>query len=138
MSSLFAGIEKVSAKNNKGEFFPEGAFLLEVKRVIEHTKQTGAKFFIAEFKVLESSNPTMPVGANGTWMETFKFIDKGLANVKNFILAAAGGNYSPEDVTEEVAQSVVGPENPLAGNKVRLVTKPNKTGRFLYHNYYAV
>lgn len=133
--SLFKGIGKVEVKRS-AEYFPEGTFTVEVNRVKEHTKQTGQRYFIVEFNVLESTAPELPAGSAAQFMETFKYMEKGLARVKQFILAASGADASPDEVTEQVCEAVVGEDQPLAGKKIRVVTRKNKSGKFTEHTFY--
>ena len=133
--SLFKGIKDTPIRET-AEYFPEGKFTVSVNRVKQHEKQTGQKYFIVEFKVLDSTNPQMPAGSTAQFMETFKFIPKGLARVKQFIVAASGGDFSADDVTEEVAEMVVSEKQPLAGKTLRITTKLNEKGSFMEHNFY--
>lgn len=135
--SLFKGISKVEVKGRKN-WFPVGTFLVEVNCVKEHIKQTGQRFFIVEFKILESSNPQKPAGSSAEFVESFKYIEKGLARVKQFIVAASGINANEEEVDEKVCELVVSEKQPLAKKKLRVVTKLSKTGKFTEHSFYPV
>jgi hypothetical protein len=103
----------------RGNFIRPGLYVVEVSKVKEGRmrapKNTG--FFVAEMKVLETSEPKLhPVGSTMAWMATADK-DAFLGNVKHFVSAA--GNMGLEEVDVEMMKMAVSEENPLAGIVMR-------------------
>jgi hypothetical protein len=64
-------------------------FTLKIKRCIWKTSREKKDFFIAEFDVVASDNPKVPVGASRTWMQNMDG-DVGESAVPAFMFACLG------------------------------------------------
>ena len=126
---IFDGIENVAAEGTSlRQYFEPGNFAVTIDRVFIHEKRLGGlKLFIAETTVVESDNPTIKSGDKRNWVQSLA-LPSALYRIKSFIESALQ-TYSPIDAA--YCEHVVGPQNPLAGKKVRLTctNKPTRTGK---------
>lgn len=128
----------------KGQYVEEGRHLLEIKLLkYNRTIMEGAakESYIAEFIVVESSNPSHEVGSTRTYIENPA--NAGwLGRFKAFLLAAAGidpnGKVSVQDEDtigdmfaalryDEFRASKQWPENFMAGRRVKCEGMPGKS-----------
>lgn len=123
---LFDGIEQTEVVQ-RSEYLGPGTFKLQIQMVKEGESRRGDHYFLSEFKILESTNPELPVGSPVTWM-TMKRHHSFLKSVKAFIASAAG--CAIDDVTAESCSQAVGAEQPLAGAIVHAQAKdvPTQSG----------
>jgi hypothetical protein len=142
---MFDGIEDATVSKS-GQYFKPGNFLVELKAVKQQDSATapGKQFFIIETQVLESSNPDIPVGNERSQVITMGQT-MSLPNVKAFMAAVSGVDPNADDVNaqveaywmpklggqhtsfDKICELVVGPANPLAGLKLRLVCEEIQT-----------
>ena len=120
-----------------GVYLKKGVFRLEILKVLHKTTRQNKEAFIAEFKVLESTNTELLPGCVCSWMVT---LDKepALGNIKQFLSEAMSTPARSVDMSEIVEQIVefviaeTGPKsNPLKGTIVRaaavdIMTKANR------------
>lgn len=112
---LFSNISNAQYSEG-GNYLKDGVFRLEIKKTILKKTRKGPMGFIVECGILESTNPAHIVGSEATWMVTD---DKEpfLGNVKQFIATAL--EVEMAEINEEVAELIVGDEQPLKGKIVR-------------------
>lgn len=121
-----------------GVYLLQGSYLLEVQRVLLKDNRNGAKRFIVETKILESSNGERPAGIQASWIQKLDQ-DAAKPNIKRFIMAATG--CKADEVTGPAVDSIVGVGNPLRGTKVRVQCEQVTTSKgapFTKHRWMAV
>lgn len=142
--------ESKTAKGTEGGiFFLPGTYLAEVTRCKEGVNQHGKKFFVAEFKILESDHPERKVGTPCSFMVTFdKWPKLAMGNVCDFLraglsskLAAVGVSvpFDKIDLDDDIGNNCVGEKNELVGVKLRLFAfnKLTKEGKdFTRHTWF--
>lgn len=123
---LFSKI-KDAKSNGGGIYFEPGTYLVECVAVkTGKTREGDRPFFVAEFTILESSNPARPVGTSVSWMVMLdKYLETALGNVKQCV--AALFNVPENDVDEAGVEAAIGPDNPAKGAKVKAVASTIKT-----------
>lgn len=99
VESLFGGMAKAQS-TSRGQYMDEGKFRVSAKgfsvRKSQDPLKQGAVFFVFEFEILESSNPTAaPVGSTRSWLVNMGNA-KALGNVKDLMLAFSG--HEPKKV----------------------------------------
>lgn len=149
MSNLWAGLKNAKV-SERGEFFGEGSFDLEIIRLQPKVSARGkGLLFIAEFRVLQTSNPEDPFDSQRVWI--VKMANQASwGNIKGLFIAAFGRHHADDKhwcetvldpVIESITDRLTGPENPLAGVYVHLETNIGEvkaTGQpFTYHNWSA-
>ena len=106
-------------------YLTPGLYLLEIERIKFGADRHQMKFFVVEFKVLESSNQKMRPGSHADYMVKFNK-DAAWGNVKNFMKAALenlqvqnGGPFEQIELTAE-RYDICSREinNPLLGTKI--------------------
>ena len=111
-----------------GVYVLPGVYYFEIRNVISKRTRKGADAFIAEFKILESTNPERLPGSVCSWMVT---LDKepSLGNIKQFLSEVMLCDMSL--INEQIVDRVVAVDNPLNGRKVRCcaVNIKTKVGR---------
>ena len=113
---IFGNI-KDAKYSDGGVYLKKGVFRLEILKVLYKKTRQGKDAFIAEFKVLESTNTELLSGCVCSWMVT---LDKepALGNIKQFLAEALAVNM--EQITEQIVEAVIDEaKNPLAGKFVR-------------------
>lgn len=97
-----------------------GNYLLQVDLFKTTTsKKNGHTYFIAEFDIVESSNPERPVGTHVGWARDLNgnFPEANAGECKSLIAATL--NADPKDVDSETSRAAVSPQNPAKGRLVR-------------------
>jgi hypothetical protein len=120
---MFTGID--SARVSKGGiYFKPGVYLAKVLacKGFQNRQQIGT--FVIECELLESSEPSLPPG---TLVSQVIMLNKepALGNIKAFIAAAMKDDA--KNVTEEMADLVASPGNPLKGIVLRVSASNIKT-----------
>ncbi len=122
---LFGKIKEAKSSGG-GIFFLPGKYALECRANKTGNTREGRPFFVAEFTILESTNPERPVGTSVSLMVMLdKYIETALGNVKGYV--AALFDIPEAEVDEAGVESLVSAENPGAGMKVRAVASNTKT-----------
>lgn len=123
---LFSGIKNAKS-NGGGVYFLPGTYVLECVAVkTGQTREGNKPFFVAEFTILESSNPERPVGTSVSYMVMLdKYIETALGNVKQCVAALFG--VAEADVDEAGVEEAVGPSNPAKGARVKATASNIKT-----------
>ena len=116
---LFGRIgEKGIKSNGGGVFFEPGTYALEVRANKTGNTRDKRAFFVAEFTILESTNPDRPVGTGVSWMVMLdKNIETALGNIKGYVSALF--DMPEEEVDEAGVEALVQADNPAAGMKIR-------------------
>lgn len=122
-NSMFSGIEEARISEG-GVYFKPGVFRVEVEAVKGLKDRKGVGTFVVEGTLLESSEPSLPVGTAVSWVVK---LDKepALGNIKAFIAAAMGEDA--KNVTAESVDLVISAGNPLKGTKLRASAQNIKT-----------
>ncbi len=129
---VFAKMKEVSASQG-GVYVIPGVYSLEVDCLKVGKSRAGRDFFVAEFFVLESTNPERPVGCKMSWMVTLdpSYLETSLGNIKSFLSVLTS---SPtHEVDEAAVEMAVSAANPCAGMKIKasaVNTKTKKGGDF--------
>jgi hypothetical protein len=109
-----------------GVYFLPGTYALECRKCTSSKTREDRPFFVAEFTILESSNPERPVGTSVSFMVMLdKYLETALGNVKQ--CAAALFDIPEDNVDEAGVEALVSAANPAAGNKVRATASMTKT-----------
>lgn len=150
MSNLWLGLRNAKI-SERGEFFGEGSFDLQINRLTSKMSDVGkGLMFIAEFTVLTSTQPKDPPMSDRVWI--VKMSNQAApGNVKGLLVSALGKDHHTDQlwihnvfdpVCEMVMDRYVGAENALKDLFVHLETNVGKTkGRngpitdFTYHNW---
>lgn len=119
---LYGGI-KGAKYSEGGVYLKEGVFALEIQSVKSIKTRQGRNAFVAEYKVLESSNTECQKGTLPSWMVMLDQ-EPALGNIKQFLEAVMhvqGLKFDnlDEAQSEGVVEEVVSEKNPLKGFKVR-------------------
>lgn len=117
--SIFKGIESTPASNQGHPRLGPGTYFLEVSelRSFKSKKPPFTPFFVADFKVLESSNGDHPVNSIGSWLVNMQH-SPALGNIKAFALALIPG-LTEADITAEAMDAMVGDSQECRGMRVR-------------------
>ena len=121
---LFTGIDKASYSEN-GVFFVPGNYVVEVLKLKAGTTRKKIDFFLAECRILQSSNPERPVGSKATWFVSIIPDTSALGSIKNFI--AIANDVDEKDVDDLSAEMVVSDAQPIAGTFLRATATNLKT-----------
>jgi hypothetical protein len=141
---IFSNIDSAKGSEKSNYFLP-GVYTAEIQRCKQGRTRKGVDFFVAEFKLLESSNPERAAGSSVSYMVMLPAGDDekmrlGLGNVADFMRAGLaafaaqteGVTMEPSTVPldEETAEKVTGEENMLAGVviKAEAFNAPTKAG----------
>lgn len=122
---LFGKIKEAKSSGG-GIYFLPGKYLLECRVNKTGKTREDRPFFVAEFTILESSNPERPVGTSVAYMVMLdKYLETALGNVKQYVSALFG--IPEEEVDEAGVEELVAAANPGAGIQVRAVASNTKT-----------
>ncbi len=123
---LFGGIKEAKF-NSGGVYFEPGSYRVKVAKISSGNTREGSRpFFVAEFTILESSNPKRPAGTSVSWMVMLdKFKETALGNIKGFVSALYG--IAQDDVDEAGVEALISAENPGQGKEVLAVASMTKT-----------
>lgn len=125
---LFSGIGSDKIKSQQGGvWFEPGLYLVKCSAVKMGVKREGNRpFFVAEFTIVESSNPKHIVGSTVSWMVMMDaYIETALGNIKGF--AAGIWNVDEKTVDEAAVEAMVSKANPCNGLMVRAEATVIKT-----------
>lgn len=115
-----------SKMSEGGIYVLPGVYRFELLACKHVNMRTGKQAFVAELRVLESTNPQRMPGSTCSWMVTLDQ-EPALGNIKAFIMAAAP--CKEEQVSEDLVLLVIGEKNPLKGRIVRASAVNIKTKR---------
>jgi len=123
----FKGIESAKVQQG-GVYLLQGTYDLLIGSAKVGKSRKGEEFFAVDFEIEQSTHPDRPAGSQVSWM-TMRRFDGYLPAVKGFLLAAMDAQEG--DVTEEVCDTAVGVDQPLAGQRVKaqvidIVTRAGK------------
>jgi hypothetical protein len=122
---LFSKIKDAKSSQG-GVYFLPGKYALECRANKTGTTREGRSFFVAEFTILESTNPERPVGTSVSFMIMLdKNLETGLGNIKGYISALF--DLPEAEVDEAGVEQLVAADNPGAGVKVRAIASNIKT-----------
>ena len=69
----------------KGTFLAPGNYLVEVERCLVKVTRKAGPAFIAELRILETSNPAHQIGQKVTWFQALKDADVSRPALKAFV-----------------------------------------------------
>jgi hypothetical protein len=116
------------ADPSSGGIYPlPGNYTVAIDALKETENFNGDEVFVAELKVLKSTNPARPVGSSMSWVASFKH-KSSAGNVKAFYVAL----FPDEELDEAGLKATVSAEQPCHGmlldlEAVNILTKVNKT-----------
>lgn len=123
---MFDGIETAQISGG-GAYFKPGAYKAKIISCKAIRDRKGVGTFVVESELLESSEPTLPVGSVCSWVVK---LDKepALGNIKAFVAAAMDAD--PKAVKAENVDQVCSEGNPLKDTilKVSATNITTKTG----------
>ncbi len=112
--------------NGGGVFFLPGTYLLECRANKSDKTREGRPYFVAEFTILESSNPDRPIGTGVSFMVMLdKYIETALGNIKGYVAALYG--IEEHLVDEAGVEALIASDNPGAGMRVKATATNTKT-----------
>lgn len=132
---LWDGIQNAQIFD-KGSFFGEGMYDVEILRCLTKQTQRSGLAFIAECRVINSNNPGDPIGQTRTWFQSMKNLSVAHSAIKEFAAAVLGFDPKTEKqrIDAELGQKlpaildgVTGQQNAFAGRVVHLETFITKT-----------
>jgi hypothetical protein len=133
---LFAniGLNRVAISGGGGVYLEPGEYLLEIETLKSVKTRSKGPMFVADFKVLESTNETRPAGTRANYT-VLTDLDWGPANLKEFLVAASGLDpFSPADATKVAAENwdamleaAISDAQPYKGLKIRSLAREQKT-----------
>jgi hypothetical protein len=121
-----------------GNYFPcvAATYVLEVSRVLTKTNRKKKDIFVAEFRVIESSNKDpekqelgLTEGLTGSWVVNLES-DYAMSDLKSFALAALGFSKNDPKRNEQDTDKALGlacTDGAFEGIKVCLETSPHTT-----------
>jgi len=128
--SIFAGIENARVYRG-GQYFQPGMYRVRIESIslFQSEKHNGRWYFAAETSVVETSAPEYGPGSTVSWVQDMSK-QSAHSNCKEFALAINPG-CNPDEITEEVMETICGPEQPAAGSIVdaEVFHKTSKEGR---------
>lgn len=115
---IFSGIEKAKATEG-GVYVLPGVYRFRILALKQGRARAGWNFFVAEFLVLESSNPDRPVGSVCSWMVKMDpaNLETALGNIKRF--ASIATDTAVDLIDEPGLEMLTSAENPCAGVDIR-------------------
>jgi len=117
---------KDAKSNGGGVYFLPGSYALECRANKTGKTREGRAFFVAEFTILESTNPERPVGTSVSLMVMLdKYIETALGNIKGYMAALM--DIPEVEVDEAGVEAMIAADNPGAGMKVRATASNTKT-----------
>lgn len=135
--------------SNAPPYFTPGFYKVACSRAFMKDTRTAGLSFILNVNVLESNNPSHPIGSERGWFVGMNTADKlklGLGNIKSFLLAVINRDYSAPGVKEaidacagQLLAGALSPINPLNGHVLFLecINRPKKNGDpFTVHNFF--
>lgn len=158
VANPFKGIGEAEV-SRKSTYLKDGVYLLKVKECRIKKMFGKGDSFLAEFEIVESSNPDFKPGISTAWFQKMDPPNMSLPALKGFAYACLGISTAATDkdaveareaVDEELSTIMVKAcvdgfeqaENYFAGTLVRaeLITRPNKKvpGEFTYWNFSAI
>jgi hypothetical protein len=109
-----------------GVYFEPGSYVLECRVNKVSKTRENRPFFVAEFVILQSTNPARPVGTSMSHMIMLdKYIETALGNLKGYV--AALFDIPEESVDEAGIEKLTSAANPGSGLKVKAVASMTKT-----------
>ena len=116
MAGLFSGIEKASYSEG-GVYLLPGNYILEVMELKSGTSRQKVDFFVAECRVLQSTNSDRRPGTIVSYWVGLKVDTPALSDVRRFI--AVCGECEDTDVDATAAEMAVSDEQPFKGRVLR-------------------
>ena len=111
---VFSGIEKAEVYSS-GRYITPGRYRMVVNQIllVDSKQKRGVQFFVVEATILHTTSPDYEAGDNVSWLVD---MSKQVAhsNCKNFAMAL-NPDAKDGDITEEVMDALVGPDNPGQG-----------------------
>jgi len=148
MSNLFAKI-KGAKGTQTGKYFEPGLYRVKIERCKADQARDGSDFFVAECRILTSTNEKCPVGSSAAFYVGFKkWPDLAMGNVADFMndafrsyLLQNNIDMAFEGIDEELANEISG-ENQLLTNTVIDVEAFQKatktTGNLFTHHRWSM
>lgn len=137
---VMSGMDDADPTGSRLPHFNAGhRYLLEVDK-IDFMNGRQADFFVAEFNVLESSDPAFRPGSQGKWMNKWGQ-DMSFPNTKAFLGALEGlvdAESIKSAITEQKGMDAIGPAQPYKKRRVLLTTSSTTTKQgkpFTVHNW---
>ena len=134
--NFWSRLGEVNARSGGLDLVP-GVYDLVVAKIASGINQTKKEYFVIEFDVETSSEPSRPAGTRVSWMATNQgYADTFFSNVKGALLAVCQAKFGKEQVNEAaindaIFEQAVGIAQPFTGVRVRAqaantVTKAGK------------
>lgn len=113
---LFSGMS--DAKYSEGGIYLlDGNYVLEVMELKSGTSRQRLDFFVAECRILQSTNPERKAGTICSWFVGIKPDTPALADIRRFL--AVAGDSDDSDVDDTAAEMAVSSEQPFKGVVLR-------------------
>ena len=124
-----------------GRYITPGKYELKVKelKTFESTKAPGRHYFAAEFEVVETTAEDYVEGDVVTWLVNMDNKQTSANNLLAFALALSPEN-KPEDISPQVMEDLVAPEQPACGILMKadaFLIKTRAGNDFTKVNWYA-
>ncbi len=140
--SVFDGIENAQVWENKGSYLLPGSYDLEIVSIKSFETRKKERAFVAEFKVLGTSNKEINIGAVHSWFTSSRH-ENFLSNVKAMATAllSTDGPIDPSQITAEIMDSLVDKDGAtVRGSRIRCDVRLVDTksgGKFSAHTWRA-
>lgn len=116
MHNLFEGIENIPTPRQSCFFYP-GTYKVRIDSVKLIRTRKGDDMVVIETQVVETDNPSRPVGCRPSQLINFKHA-AATDNFKGFVAAGLGisdDEDAQEGITSELCTQIVGDTQPFAG-----------------------
>ena len=130
MAGIFSGIANAKVYRG-GQYFTPGLYRVRIAQisVFSSEKHNGRNYCAVETEVVETTANEYGPGSTVSWVQDMSK-PSALSNCKEFALALNPG-ANPSEITEEVMDTLCGPEQPATGLEIdaEVFTKTSQEGR---------
>lgn len=139
-TDLWQGLDEVKGWEKLPWFEAGHSYLLEVLDVktVNSSQEYGVRYYVITFEIIESTCATLPAGSRAAHVikvtRDAKTRIYGPMNFKQFLSGVTDTPLDEKGVFDELGKAAI-KDGALNGEKVRLTTMLNRTGKFTNHLY---
>ena len=113
---IFSGMSEAKYSEG-GIYLLDGNYVLQIEALKSGTNRQKVDYFVAECRILQSTNPERKPGTIVSWWVGIKVDTPALADVRRFL--AEAGESDDADVDDQAAEMAVSEEQPFKGIVLR-------------------